>query len=171
MKAGRRVLQEANEQMDRAKKCKSKSPQKQTAGTPPRDHKTITTGKTPREPKKSKSLSKSGRQQPLTSQQHVKKPHRYQPGTVALQEIRRYQTSTELLIRKLPFQCLVQEIAQDFMIDLHFQSSAIMALQEASEYYLISLFEDSNLCCIHAKCVTIMPKDIQLAHRIHGEKF
>ena len=57
------------------------------------------------------------------------------------------------------------------MIDLCFQSSAIMALQEASEYYLIGLFEDSNLCCIHAKCVTIMPKDIQLARRIHGEKF
>ena len=84
MKAGRRVLQEVNEQMDRAKKCKSKSPQKQTAGTPLRDHKTITTGKTLRESKKSKSLSKSGRQQPPTSQQHVKKPHRYQPGTVAL---------------------------------------------------------------------------------------
>ena len=77
MKAGRRVLQEANEQMDRAKKHKSKSPQKQTAGTPPRDHKTVATGKTPREPKKPKSLSKSGRQQPPTSQQHVRKPHRY----------------------------------------------------------------------------------------------
>ncbi|XP_059966462.1 uncharacterized protein LOC132497348 isoform X1 [Mesoplodon densirostris] len=81
----------------------------------------------------------------------VKKPHRYQPGTVALREIRRYQKSTELLIRKLPFQRLVREIAQDFKTDLHFQSSAVMALQEACEAYLVGLFEDTNLCAIHAK--------------------
>ncbi|KAK3506234.1 hypothetical protein QTP70_017623, partial [Hemibagrus guttatus] len=93
----------------------------------------------------------------------VKKPHRYRPGTVALREIRRYQKSTELLIRKLPFQRLVREIAQDFKTDLRFQSSAVMALQEASEAYLVGLFEDTNLCAIHAKRVTIMPKDIQLA--------
>ncbi|CAB4069255.1 H3 [Lepeophtheirus salmonis] len=73
----------------------------------------------------------------------VKKPHRYRPGTVALREIRRYQKSTELLIRKLPFQRLVREIAQDFKTDLRFQSSAVMALQEASEAYLVGLFEDS----------------------------
>ncbi|KAJ8409085.1 hypothetical protein AAFF_G00241060 [Aldrovandia affinis] len=78
--------------------------------------------------------------------------------------------STELLIRKLPFQRLVQEIAQDFKTDLHFQSSAVMALQEASEAYLVGLFEDTNLCAIHAKRVTIMPKDIQLARRIRGER-
>ncbi|CAL4125567.1 unnamed protein product, partial [Meganyctiphanes norvegica] len=99
----------------------------------------------------------------------VKKPHRYRPGTVALREIRRYQKSTELLIRKLPFQRLVREIAQDFKTDLRFQSSAVMALQEASEAYLVGLFEDTNLCAIHAKRVTIMPKDIQLARRIRGE--
>ncbi|ROT68958.1 hypothetical protein C7M84_012813 [Penaeus vannamei] len=87
------------------------------------------------------------------------------PGTVALREIRRYQKSTELLIRKLPFQRLVREIAQDFKTDLRFQSSAVMALQEASEAYLVGLFEDTNLCAIHAKRVTIMPKDIQLARR------
>ncbi|KAG9344877.1 hypothetical protein JZ751_010568, partial [Albula glossodonta] len=98
----------------------------------------------------------------------VKKPHRYRPGTVALREIRRYQKSTELLIRKLPFQRLVREIAQDFKTDLRFQSSAVMALQEASEAYLVGLFEDTNLCAIHAKRVTIMPKDIQLARRIHN---
>jgi len=73
----------------------------------------------------------------------VKKPHRYKPGTVALREIRRYQKSTELLIRKLPFQRLVREIAQDFKTDLRFQSSAIGALQEASEAYLVGLFEDT----------------------------
>ncbi|XP_045565933.1 histone H3.3-like [Salmo salar] len=77
--------------------------------------------------------------------------------------------STELLIRKLPFQHLVREIAQDFKTDLRFQSSAVMALQEASEAYLVGLFEDTNLYAIHAKRLTIMPKDIQLAHRIHRE--
>ncbi|EMS58296.1 Histone H3.3 [Triticum urartu] len=92
------------------------------------------------------------------------------PGTVALREIRKYQKSTELLIRKLPFQRLVREIAQDFKTDLRFQSHAVLALQEAAEAYLVGLFEDTNLCAIHAKRVTIMPKDIQLARRIRGER-
>jgi len=100
----------------------------------------------------------------------VKKPHRYRPGTVALREIRKYQKSTDLLIRKLPFQRLVREIAQDFKTDLRFQSSAVLALQEAAEAYLVGLFEDTNLAAIHAKRVTIMPKDIQLARRIRGER-
>ena len=100
----------------------------------------------------------------------VKKPHRYRPGTVALREIRKYQKSTDLLIRRLPFQRLVREIAQDFKTDLRFQGTAILALQEASEAYLVGLFEDTNLCAIHAKRVTIMPKDIQLARRIRGER-
>ena len=100
----------------------------------------------------------------------IKKPHRYRPGTVALREIRKYQKSTELLIRKLPFQRLVKEVAQEYKSDLRFQSSAVLALQEASESYLVGLFEDTNLCAIHAKRVTIMPKDMQLARRIRGEK-
>lgn len=100
----------------------------------------------------------------------IKKPHRFRPGTVAFREIRRYQKSTELLIRKLPFQRLVREIAQEFKTELRFQSSAIGALQEAAEAYLVSLFEDVNLCAIHAKRVTIMVKDIQLARRIRGER-
>ena len=100
----------------------------------------------------------------------TKKPRRYRPGTVALREIRRYQKSTELLIRKLPFQRLVREIAQDFKSDLRFQASAVLALQEAAEAYLVGLFEDTNLCAIHAKRVTIMPKDMQLARRIRGER-
>ena len=83
---------------------------------------------------------------------------------------RKYQKSTELLIRKLPFQRLVREIAQDFKTDLRFQSSAVLALQEAAEAYLVGLFEDTNLAAIHAKRVTIMPKDIQLARRIRGER-
>ena len=94
----------------------------------------------------------------------------YSPGTVALREIRRYQKSTELLLRKLPFQRLVREIAQDFKSDLRFQSCAVLALQEAAEAYLVSLFEDTNLCAIHAKRVTILPKDMQLARRIRGER-
>ena len=76
----------------------------------------------------------------------------------------------EFLIRKLPFQRLVREIAQDFKTDLRFQGSAVLALQEASEAYLVGLFEDTNLCAIHAKRVTIMPKDIELAKRIRGER-
>ena len=98
----------------------------------------------------------------------IKKPHRYRPGTVALREIRRYQNSHELLIRKLPFQRLVREIAQDYKCDLRFQSTALMALQEAAEAYLVGVFEYTNLCAIHAKRVTIMPKDMQLANRIRG---
>jgi len=97
-----------------------------------------------------------------------RKPHRYRPGSVAIREIRRYQKSTELLIRKLPFQRLVKEIAQDTMIDVRFQGSAVLALQEAAEAYLVGLFEDTNMCAIHAKRVTIMPKDMQLARRIRA---
>jgi len=123
-----------------------------------------TGGKAPRKQLATKAARKSA---PATG---VKKPHRYRPGTVALREIRRYQKSTDLLIRKLPFQRLTREIAQDFKNDLRFQGTAILALQEASEAYLVSLFEDTNLCAIHAKRVTIMPKDIQLARRIRGER-
>ena len=98
------------------------------------------------------------------------KPHRYRAGTVALKDIRHYQGSTALLIRKLPFQRLVREIAQDFKTDLRFQSAAILCLQEAAEAYLVRLFDDANLCAIHARRVTIMQKDIQLARRIRGER-
>ena len=136
-------------------------------------------GKTPRKQpqpktqkmkKKGKKVQGSGKTLPA-SQQGKQKPRRYQPGTVALLEIRRYQKSTELLIRKLPFQQLVREIAQDLgKMSIRFQSGAIIVLQEASEAYLVGLLEDSNLCAIHTKRVTIMPKDIQLAHRIRGER-
>jgi histone H3 len=89
---------------------------------------------------------------------------------VALREIRRYQKSTELLVRKLPFQRLVREIAQEFKTDLRFQGTAVLALQEAAEAYLVALFEDTNLCAIHARRVTILPRDLQLARRIRGER-
>jgi histone H3 len=93
----------------------------------------------------------------------VKKPHRYHPGTVALREIRKYQKSTELLIRKAPFQHLVRKIAIDIKLDLQMQSTALLPLQEALEAYLVCLFEDTNECALHGKCVTILPKDMQLA--------
>ena len=83
---------------------------------------------------------------------------------MALREIRRYQKSAELLIRKLPFQRLFREIAQEIKTDLRFQSTALEALQEAVEAYLVTLFEDTNLCALHAKRVTIQSKDIQLAN-------
>lgn len=139
-----------------------------------------TGGKAPRKQLATKAARKSA-----PNAQGIKKPHRYRyfgcflnwplfalyrPGTVALREIRRYQKSTELLVRKLPFQRLVREIAQEFKPDLRFQSTAVLALQEATEAYLVGLFEDTNLCAIHAKRVTIMPRDMQLARRIRGDK-
>ncbi|KAK6529613.1 centromeric DNA-binding histone H3-like protein cse4 [Arthrobotrys megalospora] len=105
--------------------------------------------------------------------------HKFKPGTVALREIRKYQKSTELLLRKLPFSRLVREICAD-QIDIvnsqfhrsnesmRWQSQALLALQEAAEAFMVHLFEDANLCAIHAKRVTIMQKDIQLARRIRG---
>ncbi len=123
-----------------------------------------TGGKAPRKQLAGKAASRSV---PATG--GVKKPHRFRPGTVALREIRRYQKSTELLIKKQPFARLVREISQDIKADLRYQTFALLALQEACEVYLTGLFEDTNLCAIHAKRVTIMPKDMQLARRIRGE--
>lgn len=124
-----------------------------------------TGGKAPR-----KHLSTKAARKSVPAHGGVKKPHRFRPGTVALREIRRFQKNTNLLIRKMCFQRFVREIAQDFKSDLRFQSTAIQALQEASEAYLVALFEDANLCCIHAKRVTIKPEDIDLARRIRGER-
>ncbi|XP_036091740.1 histone H3.3C-like [Rousettus aegyptiacus] len=123
-----------------------------------------TNGKAQKKQLATKATSKGG-----PYPREMKKTHSYSSGTLTLCEIRRYQKSTKLLIHKLPFQCLVQGIAQDFKTDLHFWSVAIGALQEAGEAYLVGLFQDINLCAIHANCVTIMPKDIQLAHHIYGE--
>ena len=90
-------------------------------------------------------------------------------GERALREIRQYQTSTDLLLRRLPFARLVREIQQGLTRkEYNWQGSAILALQEASEAHLVGLFEDCNLCALHAKRVTIMPKDMQLARRIRG---
>ena len=109
-----------------------------------------TGGKAPRKQLASKVAHKSA---PATG--GVKKPQRFRPGVVALREIRHYQKSTDLLIRKLPFQRLVKEVAQGLSkelglkSDLRFQSHAILALQEASEAYLTKLFEDTNACAMH----------------------
>ena len=100
----------------------------------------------------------------------VRKPHRYRPGTVALRQIRHFQKSTELLLRKAPFMRLCQEVAQEFKVGLRFGKNAVLALQEASEAYLIGVFEDTQLAAVHAKRQTIMPKDVQLTRRIRGEK-
>lgn len=129
-------------------------------------------GKTPRKQPHPQNIM--ARKMPPSSQE-VKKPKRYRPGTVALREIRRYQKSTDLLIKKLPFQRLVKAITHDIQSETHddmlrFQASALLALQEASEAYLVGLFEDGNLCTIHAKRVTMKPKDIDLARRIRGER-
>ncbi|KAJ6558327.1 histone H3 [Mycena capillaripes] len=97
------------------------------------------------------------------------KKHRFRPGTVALREIRQYQKTTDMLIRKLPFQRLVREIAQDFKAGLRFQSTALQALQEAAEQHLVALFEDTQACAIHAKRVTIQVKDMMLARRLRGD--
>ncbi|KAF8335073.1 histone-fold-containing protein [Cantharellus anzutake] len=115
----------------------------------------------------------SGRRLPEQPESGAQK-RRFRPGTVALREIRKYQRSTDLLIQKLPFSRLVREVALEMSTDysegalLRWQSSALLALQEATEAYLVHLFEDANLCAIHAKRVTIMQRDMQLARRIRG---
>jgi histone H3 len=124
-----------------------------------------TGGKPARKQLATKAARKSTR--PATG--GVKKPHRYRPGTVALREIRRYQKNVDLLIRKLPFQRLVREIAQDWKSDLRFQGSAVLAIQEATEHYLTCFNEDTNIAALHAKRVTIMPKDMQLVRRIRQD--
>jgi len=128
-----------------------------------------TRGKAPRRQLPTKAFRKSA-----PGVRRVKKKKRYRPGTVALRQIRLYQKSTDLLIRKLPFQRLVRGICNDHFsppgVDFRWAGTALLAIQEASEQYLVHLFEDTNLCAIHAKRVTIMPKDIQLARRIRGER-
>ena len=126
-----------------------------------------TGGKAPRK----QLATKAARKDPVTV---PKKPHRYRPGTVALREIRQYQKSTQLLIRNLPFQRLVRLLGRNYPVgpyqtEPRWQASAVTALQEASEAYLVGIFEDSNLCAIHGKRVTIMKKDIMLTRRIRGE--
>lgn len=107
-----------------------------------------------------------GKQKKVPRTGGVKKLHRYRPGTVALREIRKYQKCTDTLIRKMPFMRIVREIAQEFKTDLRFQGSALAALQQAAELYMSLYFEKSNLAAIHARRVTIFPKDMHLVTSI-----
>jgi len=143
---------------------------KSTGGKTPKVYKILET-KTKALKSKGKHLPQVGRNvaRKRAPEMHETKKRRYRPGTVALKEIRKYQKTTELLIRHAPFQRLVKEISQRFKADFRYQSGALSALQEATEAYIIGLFEDTNLCAIHAKRVTIMPRDIQLAMRIRGD--
>ncbi|RWR99979.1 core histone H2A/H2B/H3/H4-like protein [Dinothrombium tinctorium] len=126
------------------------------------------------ETKRERGKGKGGKSEKKLKEDEVKKKrHRWRKGTVALREIRRLQRSTENLIPRAPFQRLVreitQELAKEFHIDdLKYQTAALLALQEAAEAYIINLFENTNLLAIHAKRVTIMPRDMQLAIRIRG---
>lgn len=117
-----------------------------------------------------KIAKKANKAKKSASASGVKKSFRWRPGTVALREIRRLQKSTDLLLRKAPFQRLVRELAENHKKGLRFQSSAIQALQEATESYAVSLLSDTNLCAIHTRRVTIMPRDIELARRLRGER-
>jgi len=101
----------------------------------------------------------------------MKKKMRWRPGTVALREIKRYQKATDLLLAKAPFQRFIRAICDGIDGQLRFQAQALLALQEAAESYLTGLFEDANLCAIHATRVTVMKKDLDLARRIRGERF
>merc|ERR1711971_134990 len=114
-----------------------------------------------------KSKSRASRGDPVPDVDSPKK-RRYRPGTKALRDIRKYQQSTDLLIPRLPFSRIVKEITNTFAQDLRFQATALQALQVAAEAHMVSLFEASNLCAIHAKRVTIMPREMQLARRIRG---
>lgn len=98
----------------------------------------------------------------------IKRPSRFRPGTVALREIRKYQKSSDLLIPKIPFQRLVREVTQDIKHDIRLNQSALLALQQASEAYLVGLFKDSNRCAIHANRVTVKPEDFKLSRRIRA---
>ena len=123
-------------------------------------------GKAPWKQLPTKILKKKSRGKGNTFTGAIKKPHRYCPGTVALWQIRKYQKSTELLCRKLCVARLIREVTQEFGVDLHFQATALLAIQEAMEVWLVRLMEDMNLCAIHAKHVTIHPRDLKLVHCI-----
>lgn len=94
----------------------------------------------------------------------------WKPGTVALREVKKYQKSVKNLLPRAPFQRLVRSICSDMDHELRFQSAALQALQEASEAYIVGLFEDTNLCAIHANRKTVMKKDMELARRIRGDR-
>ena len=105
----------------------------------------------------------------IKKQDGDRKKNRFRPGTVALREIKKYQKSHDTLLPKASFQRLVRHISGNIDNDLRFQAQALMALQESAEAYLVGIFEDTQLCAIHANRVTIMKKDMDLARRIRGD--
>ena len=121
--------------------------------------------------RKAPKAAKVGKKQAAKSASGVKKTRRYRPGTVALRQIKKAQKGTNMLLRKAPFQRLVRELANNYKEGLRFAGSAVAALQEATESFVVSLLSDTNLCAIHAKRVTIMPRDLHLARRLRGERF
>ena len=123
--------------------------------------------KMPAKGKSSKAIKKSA---PAAGGVKERKVRRNKPGTVTLREVKKYQKSVENLIPRAPFQRLVRSICSDLDAELRFQSQALVALQEASEAYIVGVFEDTNLCAIHAKRMTVMKKDMDLARRIRGDR-
>ncbi|CBZ25736.1 putative histone H3 variant [Leishmania mexicana MHOM/GT/2001/U1103] len=120
--------------------------------------------------KKSRSMAKKEAKAMRGGPSGKKYRHRWRPGTVALREVRKYQRSTEMLIARTPFRRLVKEIMSTFKDTMHMRHSAMEAIQEATESYVVSVLGDANLCTIHAKRVTLYPKDLQLALRLRGER-
>ena len=116
---------------------------------------------------KSKMIKKTA---PAEGGMKEQKKRRFKAGTIALREIKRYQKSAEMLLPRAPFQRLVRQICEGLDHELRFQSQALLAIQEASEAFIVGLFEDTNLCAIHAKRVTISKKDMDLARRIRGDR-
>ena len=98
------------------------------------------------------------------------KRHRFKPGPLTIQEIRRYQDATVPILRKKPFVKLVKELSRDFKRELRYQSISMNALAEASEAFLVKMFEEADLCAKHGKRKEITPKDIKLARRLRGER-
>lgn len=130
-------------------------------------------GKKPTKQPRKSLASRQGSSGGGDGEESRKKKRRFRPGELALKEIRAYQRSTELLLRKLPFARLVKEVQESFTPpgkQYRWQAHALLALQEAAEAHLVSLFEDANLCALHARRVTIMVRDFQLARRIRGQR-
>lgn len=127
-----------------------------------------TTGKAPRKQLKTKAGRKTSESRPApTMSAGKKKINRYhKPGVMALKEIYRYQKSTDLLIKKMPFRRVIRELAREINPELRFRSVALQTIQECAENFLVKLCEDSKLVAIHAKRVTMMAKDLLLILKI-----
>ncbi|KAK7195672.1 histone H3 variant [Novymonas esmeraldas] len=120
--------------------------------------------------KASRAIAKKESKASRASSTGAKRQHRWRPGTVALREVRKYQHSTDMLIARAPFRRLVKEIVSTVKDTIRMRSSAVEAIQVATEGYIVNVLGDANLCTIHAKRVTLYPKDLQLALRLRGDR-